>query len=100
MKGYAKSFAKAGPKGIFLVARSADKLEAVRQEILAINKDIKVLAVPTDILNAESVANLWAAVKETFGKADVLINNAGTLTPGTIADTPVDTWWADFVSIS
>jgi NAD(P)-dependent dehydrogenase (short-subunit alcohol dehydrogenase family) len=46
------------------------------------------------------VASLWKSVKETFGKADVLVNNAGILTPGNIADTPVETWWGDFVRTS
>ncbi|TVY62255.1 Short chain dehydrogenase citE [Lachnellula suecica] len=94
--GFVKSFARAGPKGIVLVARSAAELEAARQDILAINKEIEVLAVPTDARSPESVAALWGAVKETFGRADVLINNAGTISRGSISDTPVDDWWLNF----
>lgn len=71
----------------------------MKTEIHAINKDINVLAVPTDLLDTKSVAALWEKVKETFGHADVLINNAGSLVNGTIADTPVDAWWSDFVCL-
>ncbi|KAH7370582.1 putative oxidoreductase ucpA, partial [Rhexocercosporidium sp. MPI-PUGE-AT-0058] len=94
---FVKSFAKASPKAIVLVARTLAPLEEVRDEIHAINKDIEVLAVPTDLLSAESVTSLWAKVKERFGHADVLINNAGSLNGGTVADTEVDKWWNDFV---
>ncbi|KAK0122129.1 hypothetical protein ONS95_010389 [Cadophora gregata] len=93
---FVKSFAKAGPKAIVLVARTPEPLEEVRKEIQAINKDIEVLAVPTDLLNADSIASLWGKVKEKFGHADVLVNNAGTLNSGPIADSEVDKWWSDF----
>ena len=58
-----------------------------------------MLAVPTDLLNPKSVAALWGKVKETFGHADVLINNARTNASGTIADLPVESWWNDFVCL-
>ncbi|KAH7413157.1 putative oxidoreductase ucpA [Cadophora sp. MPI-SDFR-AT-0126] len=93
---FVKSFAKASPKAMVLVARALGPLEEVRDEIHAINKDIEVLAVPTDLLSAESIASLWEKVKEKFGHADVLINNAGSLNGGTIADAEVDKWWSDF----
>ena len=83
-----------------IVSRSASELETVRQDILAINKEIEVLAVPTDARNPDSVGNLWEKVKATFGKADVLINNTGTLMNGLVSHTLVDTWWTDFVSIA
>ena len=91
------SFARSGPKGIVLVARSSEALAEVTKEINEINKDIQVLAVPTNLLDSKSVAALWEKVKETFGHADVLINNAGSLNAGAINDVPEDGWWSDFV---
>jgi len=93
---FVNSFAKASPKAIVIVARSLGPLEEVRDEIHAINKDIEVLAVPTDLQSAASIASLWDKVKEKFGHADVLVNNAGSLNAGTVADTEVDKWWSDF----
>src|SRR5450759_1855098 len=37
----------------------------------------RALAIPTDISNPESVRNLFARTKDTFGRLDVLFNNAG-----------------------
>lgn len=70
----------------------------MRQEILAINKDIQVVTAIADVRDAKSVTALWETVKEKFGKADVLVNNAGTLNAGTVADVNPDEWWSDFVS--
>lgn len=98
VQGFAASFAKAGPKGIVLVSRSADSLYVVAKEIHAINNKIEVLSVPTDVSDIQSVSQLWDKVKETFGHADVLVNNAGTLNAGTIATADPKAWWTDFVS--
>lgn len=97
-QAFVHSFAKANPKAIVIVARSSSALEEVRDEIHAINKDIQVLIVPTDLLIAESIAAMWAKVKETYGHADVLISNAGTCQTGPISDIPVEKWWINFVS--
>jgi NADP-dependent 3-hydroxy acid dehydrogenase YdfG len=71
----------------------------VSQEIYAINKEIEVLAVPTSLESSESIKSLWRKIKDTFGHADVLINNAGVLYDGPLSDAPPDTWWNDFVSL-
>ena len=71
----------------------------MEQEIHAINKAIEVLAVPTDLIDAKAIASLWEKVERKFGHADVLINNAGSSTEGTIADIQADAWWADFVGV-
>jgi NAD(P)-dependent dehydrogenase (short-subunit alcohol dehydrogenase family) len=42
----------------------------------------KLLAIPTDVSRPESVRTLFAAVQETFGRLDVLFNNAGAGAPG------------------
>ena len=41
----------------------------------------KMLAVPTDVADPNSVRALFAKTKETFGRLDVLFNNAGTGAP-------------------
>jgi NAD(P)-dependent dehydrogenase (short-subunit alcohol dehydrogenase family) len=40
-----------------------------------------MLAVPADVGDPASVASLFAAVRETFGRLDLLFNNAGTGAP-------------------
>ena len=51
------------------------------------------LAVPTDVTDPDSVARLFAAVREEFGRLDVLFNNAGINVPGaTIDELTVEQW--------
>ena len=41
-----------------------------------------MLAVPTDVSKPDAVRELFALVKDTFGRLDVLFNNAGANAPG------------------
>ncbi len=41
----------------------------------------EMLSVPTDISNPEEVQNLFAITEQTFGRLDLLFNNAGTGAP-------------------
>jgi NAD(P)-dependent dehydrogenase (short-subunit alcohol dehydrogenase family) len=50
---------------------------------------------PTDVGDADSVAALFAAVKERWGRVDLLVNNAGRFGPsGSIDEMAVDEWRA------
>ncbi|HLU56176.1 MAG TPA: SDR family oxidoreductase [Pseudonocardia sp.] len=51
------------------------------------------LVVPTDVADASSVAALFAAVRDRWGRVDLLVNNAGTFGPsGTPDEIAVDDW--------
>jgi len=55
----------------------------------------KMLPVSTDVSKPESVRALFASVKETFGRLDVLFNNAGTFGPGVpMEDLTYEQWSA------
>jgi NAD(P)-dependent dehydrogenase (short-subunit alcohol dehydrogenase family) len=56
----------------------------------------RALAVPTDVGNAESVRKLFAAVRERYGRLDLLFNNAGRGTPGNVnlEDLTLEQWQA------
>ena len=59
-----------------ITGRRAEPLEAVRAEAAG-----EVLVVPSDLTDPPSVATLFEAVKQHYGRLDVLFNNAGVNAP-------------------
>ena len=52
-------------------------------------------AVPTDVADPASVRALFDATRETFGRLDLLFNNAGVSAPGVpLEDVTVEQWRA------
>jgi NAD(P)-dependent dehydrogenase (short-subunit alcohol dehydrogenase family) len=48
---------------------------------------------PTDVAHAESVAQLFGAVRQTWGRVDLLVNNAGMFGPaGSVDEISVEDW--------
>ena len=53
------------------------------------------LVVPTDVADVASIRNLFARTKETFGRLDLLFNNAGIGAPAVpMEDLPFEKWKA------
>ena len=99
-RGYVQQFAKANPKGMVLIGRSATEIAAVAKEVHEIDPKIQVFeGSGVDMTNAESIKDLWAKIKQSFGHADVLVANAGIFEGGTIADTDPATWWRQMVRL-
>ncbi len=80
--GIGKACAVALGKAGYAVVLAARRLEALQE--VAKTMDGETLCVSTDVSDATSVAALFAAIKEKFGRLDVLFNNAGTGAPGTV----------------
>ena len=80
--GIGRAAALALMKDGFSVAIAGRRMEAL-EETATLGKptNAAVLPVPTDVGNPNSVRALFAKVKETFGRLDVLFNNAGTGAP-------------------
>ena len=77
---------------VALAGRRPDMLQAVAADSGA---GTRALAVPTDITSPESVAALFAAVKQAWGRLDLVFNNAGLNAPGVpLEDLPVEKWLA------
>jgi len=73
-RGFALGMARAGAD-VVLAARTPETLAAVCREVESLGA--KVLGVPTDVTKADQVANLVTRALETFGRIDILLNNAG-----------------------
>jgi NAD(P)-dependent dehydrogenase (short-subunit alcohol dehydrogenase family) len=69
----ANRFAEAGAD-VVLAARTQSRLDDVAAQISATGR--RTLAVATDITDESSVDNLVSRTVETFGRVDVLVNNA------------------------
>jgi len=68
----------------YSVALAGRRKEALDETAKLAGKDgARALVVPTDVTDAKSIAALFAAAKQKFGRLDLLFNNAGTGTPAT-----------------
>jgi NAD(P)-dependent dehydrogenase (short-subunit alcohol dehydrogenase family) len=75
---------------VSLAGRRQDRLE---QAVGESGAGSRALAVPTDVTNQEAVRALFAKTKETFGRLDLLFNNAGTVIPATpIEEIDYESW--------
>ena len=60
----------------------------------------RALAVPTDVTDPKSVQALFAKTKQTFGRLDVLFNNAGVGAPGIPMEDLTFEQWKTVVDIN
>jgi NAD(P)-dependent dehydrogenase (short-subunit alcohol dehydrogenase family) len=78
---------------VVLAGRRRELLEQAAAESRQFNSPS--LVVPTDVRDPESVRNLFAKTHESFGRLDVLFNNAGIGAPPVpLEDLPFDRWQA------
>ncbi|QQK81863.1 glucose 1-dehydrogenase [Salicibibacter cibi] len=74
-KDLARTFAENGAK-IALVARNKEKLNQVKADVGLSSKYVEIF--PCDITEKKNLPDLASRIYQTFGRIDVLINNAGT----------------------
>lgn len=79
---------------VALAGRRVDRLDAVAGGCA------DTLTVATDVADPESVAALFAAVRQRWGRVDLLVNNAGTFGPGGTVDEITVEDWTDTVAIN
>jgi len=88
-KATALLFAQNG-YNLVLASRRVEPLTATAQEVQALGQ--KVLSVPCDVKDPQQVANLVNKALAEYGSIDVLINNAGIYSSGTVEDFSLDDW--------
>ncbi|MFK0343498.1 MULTISPECIES: SDR family oxidoreductase [unclassified Pseudomonas] len=76
---------------LVLAGRRAEPLQAVVEQAQAAGGE--ALAVPTDVRDEQSVAQLFATIEEVHGRLDVIFNNAGVNAPAVPVDElPLEYW--------
>ena len=88
-RGIARAFARAGAQ-LVLASRTSDQLDDARIEMEALGA--AVLAQPADVTQEQSVADLFAAALERFGRVDLVVNNAGAFDGGPLDTLSLEAW--------
>ncbi len=74
-KGIAKRFVDEGAK-VILIARNLEQLEATRKEI---GNEESTVSISCDLTDESQVLQTVNQIMDTYGKIDILINNAGAI---------------------
>jgi NADP-dependent 3-hydroxy acid dehydrogenase YdfG len=75
---------------VVLGARRAERIQALASELAG--GGAKALALPTDVTRREQVQKLVDAAVQTYGRIDVLLNNAGLMPHSPLERLKVDDW--------
>jgi NAD(P)-dependent dehydrogenase (short-subunit alcohol dehydrogenase family) len=80
----------------YQVAFAGRRKEALESAIAEAGVDAsRAIAVPTDVSEPGAVSNLFSKARDSFGRVDVVFNNAGINAPGVpLEDLTLDQWKA------
>jgi NADP-dependent 3-hydroxy acid dehydrogenase YdfG len=75
---------------VVLGARRVERIQALADELN--RSGGKALAIPTDVTHADEVKRLVDAAVQTYGRVDVMINNAGLMPHSPLERLKIDDW--------
>ncbi|UEG54970.1 3-ketoacyl-ACP reductase [Mucilaginibacter daejeonensis] len=75
-----------------LIARTSKDIESVAEEAKRIDPSISVAVASADVSDHMQVKAAVASITEKLTTIDILINNAGMLSVGSVLETPVEEW--------
>jgi NADP-dependent 3-hydroxy acid dehydrogenase YdfG len=75
---------------VVLGARRVDRIQSLADELSGSGG--KALAIPTDVTDYEQVKRLVDAAVQTYGRIDVMINNAGLMPHSPLERLKIDDW--------
>jgi len=83
---------------VVLAGRRREALAATARQARSLQSP--VLIVPTDVTNPAAVKALFARTKSTFGRLDVLFNNAGVFGPAVPLEEVTPRQWREVVDVN
>ena len=86
---FAKALANQGAT-VAVAARRIEKLEETKAQVEELGA--KCITVPCDVSNEQSIIDCIDTVVKTFGKIDILCNNAGIIVWGELLDSTTEGW--------
>lgn len=85
----------------YSVVLAGRRLEPLEQTLsLAGVEDRRALCIPTDVGKPDQVKNLFEQAEATFGRLDLLFNNAGSSTPGVPMEELTFEQWQQTVDVN
>ena len=91
-RSIALELARRGADVAFNYAKSTDAAETLKAEIQALG--VRVLAAQCDVANTDAAAEMVKQAKDTFGRIDFLVNNAGIVRDTLILRMKEEDWYA------
>ena len=89
-RALAEGFAREGAD-LVLIARTKSELEKTAERIQPFER--RVLVIPADVSDSNSVNDFCKIVLEEFGRIDILVNNAGRQPPiGSLGECDIQDW--------
>ena len=88
-RGIARVLAEEGAS-LAITARGGDALAGVAAELTPLG--VQAIALPGDVGDASFVEELFAMVREQFGRLDLLVNNAGAFDGGPLETLSIEAW--------
>jgi len=98
--GIGRSTALAFLRNGYSVVLAGRRAEVLNQTLTDAGAGVSALAVPTDVGDAAAVTALFAKTKETFGRVDVLFNNAGISGTGVPFENLTFEQWQSVVAVN
>jgi len=85
----------------YSLALAGRREEALRETVaMAKVGDDRALVLPTDVTDRRAVAALFAAVKNRFGRLDLLFNNAGMNAPAIPLENLTEDQWKSVIDVN
>ena len=98
--GLGRSITRALLSAGWRVAAAGRRERELTETIAQAGQGGSAMAVPTDVTVPESVAGLFDAVEQRWGRLDLLVNNAGVFGPGGAVDEISYPDWQQIVAVN